>query len=119
MKTKFPNWQDFLRGGRSVKRYCRYGRGYWRKDEIVDIKVFAAYAVSTYIRRTTVEKLKPNIIKLSGKKMSEEEFIKIEKQYAETGCTGDTSWKEFLEPFKQNPDKIISYENEVMPFNEY
>lgn len=64
-------------------------------------------------------RLKPNIIKLSGRRLSKEEFAKIEKQYAETGCTGTISKKEYIENCKQNLDMIISYESETIPFDEY
>lgn len=66
-----------------------------------------------------MDKLKPNIIKLSGRKLSKEEFAEIEKRYAKTGCTGTLSDKEYIKKCKQNPGMIISYESETMPFDEY
>lgn len=78
------------------------------------------YEMESLIKRgDKMEKLKPNIIKLSGRRLSKEEFAKIEKQYAETGCTGTISKKEYIENCKQNPDMIISYESETLPFDEY
>lgn len=47
-------------------------------------------------KENKMKKLKPNIIDVSGRDLSDEEFAKIEKQYAETGCIGRMSEKSIL-----------------------
>ena len=64
-------------------------------------------------------RLKRNVMKPTGRDLTDEEFAEIEKGYMETGKTGKTPRKKIIEACKKSPDTIISYESETTPFPEY